>query len=345
MRTYLPILTLVLLIIFLSVLWFGFVSDKIVSESVQRATAIDSILKGVLFSSSYKGPEVFKRKDEVKVVFVGDIMLDRGVKFHIERGGHDYKFPFLEVADRLNDADVVFGNLEGPVSDKGRDVGGLYSFRFDPRVVEGLNFAGFDVVSIANNHIWDWGRDALVDTVSILESGGIVAVGAGKDEERANKPAIIEVNGINLGFLAYITLYPEGLIARGDNPGVSNPDPENIILAVKNLREKVDVVIVSMHWGEEYQTRSNANQRELGRKIIDAGADLVIGHHPHVSQEVERYKDGWIVYSLGNFVFDQGFSEETMKGLVVEAMVRGGKVKNLNLYETKLNNYFQPFFK
>ena len=279
--------------------------------------------------------------EDISIIFVGDIMLSRGVEMMIARY-NDYKYPFLFAADKLSGADIAFGNLEGPISSRGTNQGSEYSFRAKPEVVDGLSFAGFDVLSVANNHIYDWGAQAIYDTTSILKRNSIESVGAGSSFDEANAPVIIERAGAKVGFLAYTTLYPESLEARGDGPGVSDIDSAKD--AVENLSREVDVLVVSMHWGDEYATESNASQRELGRALIDAGADLVIGHHPHVVEEIEEYGGGWIVYSLGNFVFDQGFSEETKTGLAIEAGVSGRKITSIDKIDVRMSETFQPKF-
>lgn len=288
------------------------------------------------------------------LLFAGDIMLSRSVG-KIMESRRDYKYPFLKIADFINNADLAFANLEGPVSARGRNQGSIYSFRADPRAVEGLLFAGFDIVSLANNHIWDWGSEALSDTVRLLKEKSIETAGAGRNEDEANSPVIIIAGDgdgkppaknefLKIGFLAYTNLYPEGLEARGENPGVSHFNPDGIKEAIRRLRREADIAVVSLHWGEEYKTVSNADQRRMARAFIDSGADLIIGHHPHVPQEVEKYKNGWIVYSLGNFVFDQSFSEETMGGLMARVLVENKKIIRLEPLQIKISGTFQPLY-
>lgn len=146
-----------------------------------------------------------------------------------------------------------------------------------------------------------------------------------------------------VGFLAYTNLYPEGLVAQDGRLGVSDSRLENILERVREAREEADIVVVSLHWGEEYAPGPSEEQRELARASIDAGADLVIGHHPHVVQEVERYKSGWIAYSLGNFIFDQNFSEETMSGLMLRAFVRDGKISRVEEVPIRISETHQPY--
>lgn len=285
--------------------------------------------------------QVVKEEEPIRILFVGDIMLSRSVGREMEKK-NDYLYPFRLVAEEIQKADIAFGNLEGPISGRGRNVGSIYSFRADPRAIEGLMFAGFDVMSVANNHIWDWGRLALEDTITILREKGIEAVGAGRSEAEANAAVIKDVRGTKIAFLAYTDLYPRSLEARGSSTGISDSSKENVIAQIRKLNSEADIIIVSFHWGDEYQTRANAAQRELAHALVDAGADIVTGHHPHVVQEVEQYKEGWVAYSLGNFVFDQSFSRATMEGLAVVAVIKDKKVVSLEQQSVVISETFQP---
>ena len=290
---------------------------------------------------SLHAPPSLKAKKDTTLLFVGDIMLSRKVGEKIT-AFHDPRFPFLKIRDLIHSADLAFGNFENPISSRGEKQGSIYSFRAHPSVVAGLTFAGFDVLSIANNHILDYGRDALEDTVTLLESNEIRAVGAGGDSGVANEPVIKVIGGTRIAFLAYTTLYTKSLEEREFSPGISHFEIESAKKNIQDLRTRADIIIVSFHWGEEYKTRSNTTQQKLAHTLIDAGADMIVGHHPHVAQEIERYKHGWILYSLGNFVFDQKFSEETMRGLMVRAVVREKRIAELEPIQIRLNDDFQP---
>lgn len=279
--------------------------------------------------------------ETVRFIFVGDIMLSRGIDFKMRKAG-DYTFPFLNIASTTRDADIAFGNLEGPISVRGKNQGSIYSFRAHPQVMKGLLFAGFDIMSLANNHIWDWGVDALTDTLDILKENNVLSIGAGKNEAEANSPVFIMKGNQRVVFFAYTNLYPESLYAVGEKPGISTFHEEYMVDSIKKETTPEDIVVVSVHWGDEYKTQSNDFQKRLGRALIDAGADMVIGHHPHVVEEVEHYKDGWIAYSLGNFVFDQNFSEDTSKGLLLEVTTKNGVVEKFEPREVKMNEDFQP---
>jgi len=255
----------------------------------------------------------------IKIILTGDLMLDRGVEYMVNKYGNgDFKFPFLKIADELNQADIVFGNLEGPISDKGTKVGSIYSFRNDPRVLDGLTFAGFNILSLANNHIFDYGRLALEDTLERLKNASIDCVGFG--------PAVIkDIRGTKIAFLAYTAF---------GAAKISESDFEKVKQEIKTAKEEADILIVSLHAGEEYQKTPNQFQIDFFKTAYGAGADLVVGHHPHVVQPD--------LYSLGNFIFDQGFSEETMKGEIIEVQIQDKKIKNILTKEVKINDFFQP---
>ena len=292
-------------------------------------------------------PELYLEipKDSHTLFLMGDVMLDRGVEMRVDQyGGGDWRFPWEFVADRLFLADVVFINHEGVMSDVGKDAGGVYSFNFPLTALDGLLFAGVDVVSLANNHSFDWGAGALCDTRRRLIAAGIGVVGAGCDYGEANAPYIHSFpDGSSVGFLGYTSFYPKG-VANEEYPGVSDYSLDTMLKQIAVLREKVAVVIVSLHWGEEYQSHSNIEQQRLGRMLIDAGVDIIVGHHPHTIQEVEEYNGGWILYSLGNFIFDQYFSKETMEGLVGVVTIQGGEIVSVATEKVILNSYFQPLF-
>ncbi len=292
-------------------------------------------------------PEFIETTSEpIRIILTGDIMLNRGVKYMIEKyGGGNFEFPFLKIADEFQKADVVFGNLEGPISDKGEKVGSIYSFRADPRAIDGLNFAGFNILSLANNHAFDYGREALEDTLEKLKTAGINHVGAGFNEEESYSPVIKEINGTKIGFLAYTDLGSPYWTATASSSGIAwltEEKLENIKEDIKLAKEKVDILIVSLHSGEEYAEAPAQFQIEFSKAAIDAGADLAVGHHPHVVQKPEIYNGKYIFYSLGNFIFDQAFSKETMEGQIVEILIENGKIKEVRLINTKINEFFQP---
>jgi len=274
------------------------------------------------------------------LLFVGDIMLDRGVRHMVEKHGQDYSFPFEKIKDILDKGDLVFGNLESVISDKGRKIGSIYSFRAPPEAIKGLS--SFNIVSLANNHAFDYDRDALEDTMKRLTERNILYTGAGFNLEEAHSVKTINLDETSIGFLAYTEFLYEYAWAQENRSGVSVLNQDNLIKDIVKAKQEVDFLIVSFHYGDEYQKTPNQNQRFLSELAINSGADLIIGHHPHVTQLVEEYQGKYIAYSLGNFVFDQYFSEETMKGFILEVKLRDSKVIGVDKMHYQLNEFYQP---
>ncbi len=319
-------------------------------------TVFSLFVLGAVFYSAYltsesnpafegKVPEIITPPEkEYTLLFTGDIMLDRGVKHMTKKHGNgDYSFPFLKIADTLKEADILFGNLESVISDKGHDVGGIYSFRADPASMKGLTFADFDIVTLANNHAFDYTREALEDTMERLQEAGIEYTGAGFNKEEAHSPTTLLLGeDTKVGFLGYTPfLYPYAR-ATEDRSGVTEYSPEKIREDIESAKEKTDILVVTFHYGEEYQKEPNEDQRYISRRAIDWGADIVIGHHPHVTQPVEEYEGGYIAYSLGNFIFDQYFSKETMRGFLLKAKIKGEEITDVEKIHYELNEYYQP---
>jgi poly-gamma-glutamate synthesis protein (capsule biosynthesis protein) len=328
-------INLIVIFIFFSV----FTGIFLISEIKKTEIEIQKILSAEIFPILYSQI----KNQPITLIFVGDIMLDRGVKFMVEKyGGGDYKFLFSKITDELKRADVLFGNLESIISNKGKKVGSIYSFRAEPEAIEGLKFAGFDILSVANNHIFDYGREGMEDSFKRLKEAKIDFVGGGFNEKEAFAPAIKKINGIKIAFLAYTNLGSEYWSAKGNRSGIAWLTAENLKKGIKEAKENADLVIVSMHFGKEYKRELNSEQKYFAHLAIDSGADLVIGHHPHVVQEIENYKGKYIAYSLGNFVFDQTFSQETMKGRLLEVLLKNGKITKVISKDIKINNFFQP---
>lgn len=235
----------------------------------------------------------------VTFVFVGDVMLDR-IPGRVLKAGRD---PFAHVAGLLEKADRTVGNLECVVATSGVRVEKGFNFRADPAAIDRLG--RFDAVSLANNHTGDYGHAALIETFLRLSRADIRYFGAGLNLREAHEPWVSETHGVKVAVLGYNEFRPRAFEAGPTTPGCAWSDDEQVTADVKAARTKADVVITFMHWGEEYKPRPNARQRALARALIDAGADVVIGNHPHVVQGAEYYQGKLIVYSLGNFVFDE----------------------------------------
>jgi poly-gamma-glutamate capsule biosynthesis protein CapA/YwtB (metallophosphatase superfamily) len=271
----------------------------------------------------------------LSVLACGDILLARTPGKRVAEYG--FRYPFEGVKRLVSEADIAFANLEAPASYIGVPYPGKppnVTFRADPATLFGVAWAGFDVLSLANNHMNDFGPLAVAETLDFIDLLGIARCGAGRDLEEARAPAVIERDGARFVFLAYAEPAWTVVAARSEaaartmtraeerfhGPIPPPPDPAtpsgtigvalaniaDVIADIRSAREtlKPDYVFVSMHWGDEQQHYPSEYQRALGRAAIDAGATAVLGHHPHVWQSMERYKDGFIAYSLGNFVFD-----------------------------------------
>ena len=280
----------------------------------------------------------------ITLSFVGDIMLDRGVRASVKTNfGGDYSQLFAQTAPQLQASDVAFANLEGPVTDKGTDLHDLYSFHMDPAVLAVIKTAGLNMLSFANNHVGDWGRAGFDDSIARMDAQGIGHLGAGKNKAQAGQPVIETIKGMKIGFLGFTDVGPNALAATDTESGVllaSDPDFKKIITDAK---KQVDALVVSFHWGVEYQEHTD-RQTQLAHDAIDAGANVIVGTHPHVVQAVETYHGGLIAYSLGNFIFDQAFSKETMQGMLLK-ITFDAKTKTLKRYDKyaiKLSPQFQP---
>jgi poly-gamma-glutamate capsule biosynthesis protein CapA/YwtB (metallophosphatase superfamily) len=279
----------------------------------------------------------------VSLLFVGDIMLSRSVGDYMLRH-NDWLWPFAKVASITAGADLTFGNLETTISTRGAVNGCGYCFRSDPRVLAGLTKAGFDVMSVANNHIWDYGPQAFTDTLGALATADISPVGGGRDETEARTAVVREVRGTRIAYLAYTNMLPAAAQAGPSKAGVAPWNMDNMKQDISAARARADVVIVSFHTGTEYQTVHNPDQESIYQAAVDDGADLVIGTHPHVVQEVLPYKHGWIAYSLGNFVFDQDWSTATTRGLAIQATIKDKKVGQVQLLPVNISKAYQSSF-
>lgn len=282
-----------------------------------------------------------RNEKEIRMVAAGDVMLSRGVE-RTMMAKKNYKYPFIAISQFMTDADIVFGNLETSII-KGRTINDLEMvFRTDPKSVIGLKFAGFNIMSIANNHIMNFGRAGLASTIDNLDKNGIMHIGAGLSEDNIYAPAFKEIKGTKFAFLGFTYNHDLRKGPKGEVYGVADMDEEKMKEAVKKAGSEADVVIVSMHAGTEYKTSAGSIQENFAHDAIDAGADVVIGHHPHVVQNTEIYKGKYIFYSLGNFVFDQMWSNETRLGSMVEIIFLEGEIKNVRFVPVKIFDYSQP---
>jgi len=266
-------------------------------------------------------------QDKVSIYAVGDVAVTRD----------NPESAFSYTAPVLNEPDVLFGQLEATLSQKGTPKAEGGPQRPHPNVASVLKSAGFDVMSFATNHTMDYGADGLLDTINIAKQKGITLVGAGKDINEARRPAIIERKGIKIAFLGYNSILPPGFWATAERPGCApvrvrtfyeaiephqpgtpsevftfayKEDLQEMVEDIKNVRPLADIVVISMHWGIHFMPAKLAMyQQEVGYAAIDAGADLIIGSHPHILKGIEVYKGKVIFYSLGNFAMDSSVTK------------------------------------
>jgi DNA-binding beta-propeller fold protein YncE len=256
-------------------------------------------------------------KLENSILFTGDIMLDRGVEYQIEKRGNWF-YPFERIGVFFNQFDMVVGNLEGPIVDSPPTFSDAsLRFAFDPRVTKSLKEANFKILSLANNHTDNMGEEGWEETRNHLAENKIKAVGhpvtCGEEAINFEDPFV---------FLAFNQTF------------ASNCQPAEIVKVTEETNKKYPAkfLVVMIHWGIEYASQSSIYQQSLAHQLIEAGADLIIGSHPHVVEEIEEYQGKLIFYSLGNFIFDQYFSTETQEGLVV----------GLDLYPEKVIYHLFP---
>ena len=272
-----------------------------------------------------------RARPRITIVAVGDILFGRYLTDRsYARVVREVADPFGDVAPILRGADLAFANLENPVRTAPDDfyINWLLTFRSEPGDAAMLVDAGFDVLSIANNHMRDIGPSSPTMTRAHLDRAGLVAVGAGKDAAAAYQPALVVRNGVRVAFIAR-TVWLKGISEPVNVDGAvamtQNRDlPGDLVAEVERVRAELepDFVVVSLHWGWEYEIHPDSSQRKAARMAIDAGADLVIGHHPHVVQDVEYYRGGVIAYSLGNFLFDAG-GRGQRKSAILEVTLDG----------------------
>jgi poly-gamma-glutamate synthesis protein (capsule biosynthesis protein) len=251
------------------------------------------------------------RAEPVMLIFAGDIMLADGPGRSIAAGGD----PLAPFAATLAQADYRIANLECPVATGGQPhASKIATFRADPHTLSVLR-GRFDAVSLANNHSGDYGHAAFLETMHHLDDAGIAHFGGGQNLVEAHRPLWIEKRGLRIAVLAYNEFKPRAFEAGANWPGVAWSEDDQVIADIRAAKAAgADLVIPFMHWGWEKETRPTERQQTLARKLIDAGAALVVGSHPHVTQGAEFYKGKPIIYSLGNFVFDGFDYPEARRG-------------------------------
>ena len=274
------------------------------------------LLSSVLLAAS---PMAHASSGDASLIFVGDIMVAETPGELIARG----EDPFQPFAALLSSHDVRIGNLECVVATTGTAEEKPYTFRADPRTLPVLK-RHFDAVSLANNHSGDFGKAAFAEQLALMDTAGLPYFGGGRDATAAHAPWIVERNGVRIALLGYVEFKPRSFEADASRPGVawSGEDDDVIedIIAARRVH-RADIVIPFMHWGWEDEPDPSPRLRAFARRMIDAGADLVVGGHPHVTQGAEYYRGKPIIYSLGNFLFNGFDTPATTTGWVLSARV------------------------
>ena len=268
---------------------------------------------------------------ESRVTFlaVGDILISRGVARAIDRAGTPLA-PFEKMKDIFLSTDFNFGNLECPISGRETVVGKGLVFNMRTKDLEGLKKYNFKVINFANNHAMDMGVNGLRNTHKVLDENGFTRLGTGENLDEAWTPKIMEVKGVKIGFVgaSYVSINDGSGAARNDYVARFQ-DNDRLKKAIEKLKaDGADFIITTMHAGVEYQRRPHQPQIDFAKNSIDYGADMVIGHHPHWIQVFEQYKGKYIFYSLGNFIFDQTWSRDTMEGLALKINLQS-KLSNI----------------
>lgn len=280
--------------------------------------------------------------EEIVINAVGDVMLAGRWASAINKQGYDT--PFSATIPEFAKGDINLANLESPIASNGTEFAGKqFRFRAEPELAPALRKAGFQLVTLANNHSMDFGGQALAETMKNLEAAGIAWIGAGENLAEARKMALYTIKGKKIAFLGYSLTQPSAFFAGQQRPGTA-PGYEKLVVAdVASARRQADYVIVSFHWGKEGSSTVQAYQRATAHKAIEAGADVIIGHHPHVLQGVERYKGGIIFYSLGNFAFASKSRTADVAALVrlrLNGAAREAEILPLDVLNSRV--HFQP---
>src|SRR3989441_2150649 len=283
------------------------------------------------------------------MVAAGEMIFGRGVQWRIEdRYAGDSRPAFDKVRDVTKSATLAVATLEAPLSGAhNKYCDGCVVFVGNEAYISGISDAGIDVVTLAANHIGDGGPQGVLNTVRVLDSAHIAHVGAGADLAAAHRPAIVESGGVRVAFLRYTDVPPVEYVATDSRPGsawLSHDDPSyaDLRAEIRAAKAQADLVVVMPHWGIEYEDRPRDVEVQAAHAMVDAGANVIIGDHPHWVQSVELYQGAYITYGIGNFVFDQMWSTETREGSLQRLSFVGSRLVAVRIMPTLIEDYFQP---
>lgn len=271
----------------------------------------------------------------ITISMVGDMIFYWSVEASMKKYGDG--FVLEGYGPLMRQSDIVLGNLETPVSKRGKPMEDKqFTFRGRPEILKILKDNNFSAVSIANNHVLDFGPDAFLDTLDNLREYELLYAGGGRNKDEADKGVIIEKNGIKVGFLAYTKVVPVvDWYAKKNRPGIVGAykvHEKEFVNAIREAKNNCDVLVVSVHWGKEASTEIKDEEKYIGHSMIDAGADIIMGHHPHVVQGMEMYKGKPIFYSLGNFIFTRSKLDISNKTMMATVTIDGeGKISDIHV--------------
>lgn len=272
--------------------------------------------------------------DTVKLLFAGDVVLDDTAGAMIERG----EDPFQGFAALFAQGDIRLANLECVIATTGSAGDKNYTFRAHPRVLPVLK-RHFNALALANNHSGDYGRDAFAEMLGLLQGAGIAQFGGGHNLSQAHAPLIIERKGLRIALLSYNEFMPRSFEADSHAPGIAWSEDEQVVADIRAARttHRADLVIPVMHWGWENEPLANDRQRQLARTLVAAGADAVIGGHPHVRQNIEIIHGKPVIYSVGNFVMKETDNAEQRIGWVLELNLDAAGVRTWRTHTARLD--------
>ncbi|MCR8659113.1 CapA family protein [Paenibacillus endoradicis] len=316
-------------------------TDPLITEDSKDNSAIDenTVTEDPVTIEEEEITPIDTESTTVNLAFVGDILQGEYINSWLQKEG--YSYPFQKALLHLSVADITAGNLEMPITTRGTAADDkTYVFKGAPEGLQGLVDAGIDVVSLANNHTLDQGVKGMLDTITHLNEYGIKHTGAGNDDTEAYTPVIQEVNGIKVAYLSVSHVLPNtSWKANKYTAGLAEAyDLTRILQAIEETEKLADITIVMVHWGEERESKPEADQLNIARHLIDGGADLIIGSHPHVLQGFEQYNGKWIAYSLGNFVFASHPKGKQAESGVLSATCNKSAECEMTFYPMKIVN-------
>lgn len=296
------------------------------------------VLQGLYPQKPSEPPEPTEPPSDLRIILGGDIFAGERMHSRFQSDGID---SFVrEIYDITKKADLHFANLEAPITT--RDTTGVdkqYLLKSSPsHTANLLKKLNLNAVTLANNHILDYGKEGLFETINYLEAIQISYTGAGSNRNRASQPVYFEKKEKKVGLVSFSNTFPRSFWATKDQPGAAYGSPEQVRRRVKEVSRNADYTIISFHWGNELDTRPKRYQRRLARLAVDSGADVVFGHHPHSIQPFEEYRDGIIFYSLGNYFFPT-MSNDVDYGLMADLSFRPKQRPEVRFHVLNINNY------